>query len=63
MSADVWRDCPSCGTEDSVGVYGIFDINLTKDGRISNESMTGTCFSCKMYFRVMASGFFNEGEK
>ena len=50
MSADIWRNCPSCGEENGVGIYGIYDIELTETGKILNPNVEGTCFKCKKRF-------------
>jgi len=50
MSADKRMDCPSCGCKNSVRIFCIEDIELTKEGKIIHKTY-GRCLECcKLYY-------------
>ena len=50
MGADMWLDCPVCGMPNCVRIDLIYDMDLTKDGKIIHTAK-GYCIRCKKEFK------------
>lgn len=46
MSADAWKNCPTCKHNNCVRIDGLSDYELTKTGDIVNNSISGWCTVC-----------------
>ena len=49
MSADEYKDCPLCGSKESVGIYYVHDFELHKDGSIVCD-IEGRCTKCNQLY-------------
>ena len=55
MSADMWLWCPICKLDNeqkTVRVDGIYDIDVTIEGKIDIKSIQAYCKNCKKDFII-----------